>query len=182
MSQESISVQPAAPGSPPPVAAPIVWGQDIGWWNFRRELQVDYALSALFADSEREGNSIYKIWDLACEGYTPEQLLKFFEGLMASGSYSLSRLAHELHSSIDWRRDPAHDNDFPSVVALCCALRQIAKRRLERRDFSWDLRRDAQGGSAGKGWDDVTEALFSKLKKDAHGPTLDWMFAADLGL
>jgi hypothetical protein len=166
------------------IQATAAWGNDIRWWDFRRHLQVDYALRALFSQSEREGSTILMIWDLGCEAYTPEQLLEFFSSLMASGYCSFSRLAHELESSIDWRRDPKHDIDFPSVVALCSALRQIVKRRLVSGDFSWNSMADApsaQSGSGG-GWDDITSALFSKLKKDAHGPTLDWMFAADLGL
>ncbi|MFP3924524.1 hypothetical protein [Pseudomonas sp. W5-36] len=169
------------------IPAPVAWGEDIRWWNFRRHLQVEYALRALFSRSEREVNATLKIWDLGCEAYTPEQLFEFFSSLMPSGYCSFSRLAHELESSIDWRRDPKPDIDFPSVVALCNALRQVVKRRLVTGDFSWISIADAQSADAppsgsGGGWDDVTSALFSKLKKDAHGPTLDWMFAADLGL
>lgn len=170
-------------------APPFAWGEDIRWWNFRRHLQVDYALRALFSRSQREGNANLKIWDLGCEAYTPEQLVEFFFSLMASGYCSFSRLANELESSIDWRRDPKHDVDFPSVLALCNALRQLVRRRLVSGDFSWISMDDAPsddappyGSGSGSGWDDITSALFSKLIKDAHGPTLDWMLAADLGL
>lgn len=143
-------------------------------------------MRALFSRSHREGNANLKIWDLGCEAYTPERLFEFFSSLMASGYCSFSRLANELESSIDWRRDPKHDVDFPLVLALCNAIRQLVTRRLMSGDFSWISMADAPSDDAppygsGGGWDDITSALFSKLIKDGHGPTLDWMALQILG-
>lgn len=160
-------------------------GESIHCKRFIRKLQTDNVLTALMFDADRDMHADYRVWDLACEVYSDDQLKKIFGNLVAAEQFSMGRLAEELSSSIDVRRDPAPDMDFPSVAAACAAVKQVAKARLAKGDYLWALLDPNTGRSTdreGNGWPAMTDALLERMLSDRIPKALNMRFARDLGL
>lgn len=160
-------------------------GESIHCKRFIRQLQTDNVLTALMFDFDRDTHADLRIWSLACEVYSADQLRKIFHAFLRSGTYSMGRLAEELFESFDRIRDPAPDMDFPSVAAACAAVKGEAKARLAVGDYHWALLDHNTGRSPdrdGKGWDSMTDDLFERMESDQISRARDMRFARDLGL
>jgi len=160
-------------------------GESIHCERIIRKLQTDNVLTALMFDADRDTHADYRVWDLACEVYSDDQLKEFFDNLIASEQLSLGRLAEELSRSFNVRRDPAPDMDFPSVAAARDAVRQVARARLAKGDYLWAVLDPNTGRSPdrdGKGWPAMTDGLLGRMLSDRIPKALDMRFARDLGL
>lgn len=160
-------------------------GESIHLKRFIRRLQTDNVLTALTFDIDRDTYADWRVWDLACEVYSADQLKMIFERLIESGRYSMGRLAEEMVDSFDRLRDPAPDMDFPSVSAACAAVKREAKARLAKDDYLWAVLDPNTGRSPdrdGFGWTAMTDALLEQMITDRSSKALDMRFARDLGL
>jgi hypothetical protein len=138
------------------------------------------------AFSDRDLQANLRTWDLACEVYTSEQLAQIFDELVQSGDYSFGRLTEELMSSYDRLRDPDPDMDYPSVAAVCTAVKREARARMAKGEHHW-ARLDPETGRSphrneGHGWGAMTVALSDRMLSDKLPRALDMRFASDLGL